>query len=221
MVERGIIVNPGKTLKHLIYIDDLCAAFESALHNTLPIGEAFIIAGPKPTPLTDLVAITARELEVPPARIDPGDLDEIDAQMMSSAQVAMERVGDSLYHTHFRAAITQAFALAQESNRYLDTKAPWRSIRTDELEAATALVVAIRVINCLKVALYPFLPFTSQRLHEFLGFDGKIEQEKWDFNSLVEAIRPGKALRQPRPLYTKLDPQLVEEETQRLGGQVV
>jgi methionyl-tRNA synthetase len=152
---------------------------------------------------------------------DPGDLDEIDAQMMSSAQVAMERVGDSLYHTHFRAAITQAFALAQESNRYLDTKAPWRSIRTDEREAATALVVAIRVINCLKVALYPFLPFTSQRLHEFLGFDGKIEQEKWDFNSLVEAIRPGKALRQPRPLYTKLDPQLVEEETQRLGGQVV
>jgi methionyl-tRNA synthetase len=152
---------------------------------------------------------------------DPGGLDEIDAQMMSSAQVAMERVGDSLYHTHFRAAITQAFALAQESNRYLDTKAPWRSIRTDEREAATALVVAIRAINCLKVALYPFLPFTSQRLHEFLGFDGKIEQEKWDFNSLVEAIRPGKALRQPRPLYTKLDPQLVEEETQRLGGQVV
>ena len=69
MVKRGIIVNPGKTLKHLIYIDDLCAAFESALHNTLAIGEAFIIAGPQPTPLTDLVAITARELEVPPARI--------------------------------------------------------------------------------------------------------------------------------------------------------
>jgi dihydroflavonol-4-reductase len=69
MVKRGIIVNPGKTLKHLIYIDDLCSAFESALHNTLAIGETFIIAGPKPTPLTDLVAITARELEVPPARI--------------------------------------------------------------------------------------------------------------------------------------------------------
>jgi methionyl-tRNA synthetase len=82
-------------------------------------------------------------------------------------------------------------------------------------------VVALRVINCLKVVLYPFLPFTSQRLHEFLGFDGKIEQEKWDFDDLVEAIRAGKALRQPQPLYTKLDPQMVEEETQRLGGQVV
>jgi methionyl-tRNA synthetase len=151
----------------------------------------------------------------------PGDLDEIDAQMLSSARAAMERVGDSLYHTHFRAAITHAFALAQECNRYLDTKAPWRSIRTDQKEAATALVVALRVINCLKVVLYPFLPFTSQRLHEFLGFDGKIGQEKWDFDYLVEAIRAGKALRQPQPLYTKLDPQMVEEETQRLGGQVV
>jgi methionyl-tRNA synthetase len=152
---------------------------------------------------------------------DPGDLDETDAQMLSSARAAMERVGDSLCHTHFRAAITQAFALAQEANRYLDTKAPWRSIRTDQKEAATTLVVAVRVINCLKVVLYPFLPFTSQRLHEFLGFDGKIEQEKWDFDHLVEAIRPGKALRQPQALYTKLDPQLAEEETQRLGGQVV
>jgi methionyl-tRNA synthetase len=133
----------------------------------------------------------------------------------------MARVSDSLYHTHFRAAITQAFALAQECNRYLDTKAPWISIRTDQQAAATTLVVAIRVINCLKVLLYPFLPFTSQRLHEFLGLNGKVEQEKWDFDYLVEAIQPGNGLRQPQPLYTKLDPQLVEEETQRLGGQVV
>jgi nucleoside-diphosphate-sugar epimerase len=69
MVKRGIIVNPGNTLKHLIYIDDLCSAFESALHNNNAVGETFIIAEPKPTPLTDLVAITARELKVPPAKI--------------------------------------------------------------------------------------------------------------------------------------------------------
>ena len=23
--------------------------------------------------------------------------------------------------------------------------------------------------------LYPFLPFTSQKVHEYLGFDGKVE----------------------------------------------
>jgi nucleoside-diphosphate-sugar epimerase len=69
MVRRGIIVNPGNTLKHLIYIDDLCHAFEEALHNNDAVGETFIIGGPEPTPLTDLVMIAARELNVAPPKI--------------------------------------------------------------------------------------------------------------------------------------------------------
>jgi nucleoside-diphosphate-sugar epimerase len=69
MVRRGIIVNPGNTLKHLIYIDDLCHAFEKALHNDDAVGETFIIGGPEPTPLTDLVMIAARELNVAPPKI--------------------------------------------------------------------------------------------------------------------------------------------------------
>jgi dihydroflavonol-4-reductase len=44
MVRRGIIVNPGNTLKHLIYIDDLCRAFEKALHNEDAVGETFTLA---------------------------------------------------------------------------------------------------------------------------------------------------------------------------------
>jgi len=64
-----------------------------------------------------------------------------------------------------------------------------------------------------------FYRFFSQRLHEFLGFDGAIESEKWDFAYLTDAIKPGAPLREPRPLYTKLDPGLVEEETARLGLQ--
>lgn len=77
--------------------------------------------------------------------------------------------------------------------------------------------VSIAAINCLKVALYPFLPFSSQKLHEFLGFDGEIEQEQWDFDHLIAGVAPGKTLRSPSPLYTKLDPLIVEEEIQRLG----
>jgi methionyl-tRNA synthetase len=151
----------------------------------------------------------------------PEELDEADQGILDSALASMDNVGGHLYHTRFKAAIAQAFALAQETNRYLDAKAPWRSIKANRQEAATTLCVAIRVLNCLKVILSPFLPFSSQSLHEFLGFDGRIEDEKWDFNYLVKAIKPGHPLRQPKPLYTKLELQVVDEETQRLGGQVV
>ncbi len=65
--------------------------------------------------------------------------------------------------------------------------------------------------------LYPFMPFSSQKVHEFLGFDGLIEEGEWDFESLVGAIKAGADLREPAPLYTKLDSELIEEEVQKLG----
>ena len=151
---------------------------------------------------------------VPPAR----DADETDRHLLDSARTALDDVAESLENTRFKAAIGQAFGLAQEANRYLDTKAPWRAIRTDRDDAAHTLNVSLRVLNCLKVVLAPFLPFSSQKVHEYLGFDGAVEQESWDYESLVQGMRGGNSLRQPHPLYEKLDPQVVELETQRLGN---
>ena len=150
---------------------------------------------------------------------EPGPLREADRALLDTARAAMESVDRSLYNCRFKAAIGQGFALAQEANRYLDSMAPWRTIKTDRQDAATSLWVCIAVINCLKMALFPFLPFSSQRLHEFLGLDGNVEEEQWDYEQAVEAIRPGADLRAPSPLYTKLDPQVADEEVQRLGLQ--
>ena len=162
-----------------------------------------------------VLSFTYRNFEgqVPPA----GELDEVDRQVLESARSALDEVGRSLESTRFKAAIGQAFGLAQDANRYLDAKAPWRAIRVDRADAANTLNVSIRVINCLKVALAPFLPFSSQKVHEFLGFDGPVEQEAWDFEVLAGAIKGGSTLRQPSPLYTKLDPEVIEQETARLG----
>ena len=146
-----------------------------------------------------------------------GPLSKADQSQLDSAREALETVNQNLYDCHFKAAVSAAFSLAQQTNRYLDSAAPWKSIMTDREVAATSLWVSIAAINCLKVALYPFLPFSSQKLHEFLGFDGEIEHEQWDFDHLIGGVAPGKTLRSPSPLYTKLDPLIVEEEIQRLG----
>ena len=152
---------------------------------------------------------------------EPGPLSEADRNLLDAARAAMESVDRSLYNCRFKAAIAQAFALAQETNRYLDSTVPWKTIKTDRQDAATSLWVCIAVINCLKMALFPFLPFSSQQLHEFLGFDGTVEEEQWDHEHAVAAVQPGTAMRAPSPLYTKLDPQVADEEVQRLGLQTV
>ena len=151
----------------------------------------------------------------------PGSLSEVDRAMIDTSRSTMDSVDDNIAACRFKAAIGQGFSLAQAANRYLDTKAPWRSIKTDRDEAGTTLFIAIQVINCLKMLLYPFMPFSSQQLHGFLGFDGNIEDGVWDFDSLIGAIHPGGSLRSPAPLYTKLDASVADQESQRLGVEVL
>jgi len=60
------------------------------------------------------------------------------------------------------------------------------------------------VLSCLRTALYPFLPFSSQKLHEYLGFGGRVQDDGWQF--VLPA--PGQKLLPPKPLFTKLDEEL-------------
>ena len=145
-------------------------------------------------------------------------LDEVDEHLLDVARRTMDSVDNSLYNCHFKSAVTQAFGLAQEANRYLDLKAPWKSIKEDRELAGSSLTVAMQVINCLKIILYPFMPFSSQKLHEFLGFYGQVEECDWDYQALVDGIKAGYDLSQPSPLYTKLDIELIEEEVKKLGA---
>ncbi len=106
-----------------------------------------------------------------------------------------------------------AISLAQETNRYLDDKSPWKVIKENRQAAADSLYVALYVISCLKPVLHPFLPFSSQKLHEYLGFEGRVEDYGWQ----PMIPKPGQKLLPPEPLFSKLDEELVAEEAGRLG----
>jgi methionyl-tRNA synthetase len=142
----------------------------------------------------------------------PGTLDAPSQAIINKAHETLKTVDEFLYHCHFKDAIKAAMALAAEANRYLDEKAPWKAIKVDKTAAGTSLYVAISVLSCLRTVFYPFLPFSSQKLHQYLGYSGKIEDTRWEF-SLPPA---GQKLVSPLPLFIKLDEKLVEEENNRL-----
>ncbi len=169
---------------------------------------------------------------------DPGELTEIDQELLTRVEAGFGRAGSELDSVRLRAALGEAMALATEVNRYLDTTAPWQSVKTDKLAAGRAIYTAINAINMLKVMLAPFLPFTSQKLHEILGFEGQlfgtqyvqsIEDSLGEHSALrydpasAEGawkrvpVLPGHALNQPQPLFKKLEPKIIEEERAKLG----
>jgi methionyl-tRNA synthetase len=144
----------------------------------------------------------------------PGKLDGRSNELLGKAQDALAAVDDMLSRCRFRESVRTIMGLAQEANRYLDEKEPWKRIKEDRDDAATSLYVALRVISYLKTLLAPFLPFTSQKLHTMLGFDGSLEDGGWS----VSEVQPGQQLATPEPLFTKLDDSVVEAEDARLEG---
>jgi methionyl-tRNA synthetase len=143
----------------------------------------------------------------------PGELDETSQTLLQKAETALDSVDELLYHCHFREGIRVAMSLAQEANRYLEEKSPWKTIKKERESSATALYVSLAVISCLKTVLYPFLPFSSQKLHALLGFEGAVEEVGWAFS----APRAGQRLASPEPLFAKLDDQVIAGENSRLG----
>jgi methionyl-tRNA synthetase len=143
----------------------------------------------------------------------PANLDETDLLLTKQCEEVFKEVDECLSRCQFKLAIGKAMTLAHEANRYLDGKAPWKAIKTDRQAAANSLYTAIGAISALKTMFSPFLPFSAQKLHTYLGFAGTIEDARWE----IHIPQPGQKLEEPQALFTKLDDEIIEKETQKLG----
>ena len=86
--------------------------------------------------------------------------------------------------------------------------------------------------------LSPYLPFTCEQLHQMLGYDGQLfgeqhieiyRESERTHDALTYApeaasgrweqskLQAGQALRKPKPLFKKLDEDVIEDERARLG----
>ncbi|MEA3442064.1 MAG: methionine--tRNA ligase [Chloroflexota bacterium] len=143
----------------------------------------------------------------------PGELDARSQELIHKAETTLDTVDKLLYHCGFRRAMKEAMSLAQEANRYLDEQAPWKNIKKERQASAKSVYTALSLLSALKTIFYPFLPFSAEKLHSFLGFEGSAKEAGWQF----QLPKPGQKLRKPRPLFIKLDESIVDQENSRLG----
>ncbi|MCQ3931566.1 MAG: methionine--tRNA ligase [Chloroflexi bacterium] len=170
----------------------------------------------------------------------PGDLRDFDREILAKIEAGFESVGQRLEAVKLRDALSEAMRLASEVNAYLDG-APWfgDAIKQDKQAAATTIYTALRCIDNLKILFAPFLPFTSEKVHSYLGYDTPLFGEQiiteyqettrshqaliYDGSRAVghwekSTLQPGQKLREPEALIKKLDASVVEAERAKLGG---
>jgi methionyl-tRNA synthetase len=180
------------------------------------------------------VSFAARNIgEIPAA----GELTPRDLALLERSRAAFGSIGESLGRSRFKAASTEIMRTLAEANKYLSDEAPWKLRESDPDRMRTICHVALQLVDDGKTLLTPFLPRSSQKVHEMLGGNGswsgmpRIEEVDEDGGPAYPVItgdyrtaarwesmpiRPGTALAAPAPLFAKLDAGVVDEELARL-----
>ena len=184
------------------------------------------------------LSMTAKNIGSIPA---PGALTDADHALLEASRAAFGTVGELLARSRQKAAITEVFGLVSQANKYLSDMAPWKLRTEDPERMASVLHVALQVVDDAKTLLTPFLPSSSSKVHALLGGTGEwaampdlveVDEQtaagspsysvltgdyetgaRWQSTPL-EAGRP---IAPPTPIFTKLDPSIVDEELARLA----
>ncbi len=167
-----------------------------------------------------------------------GDLGDDGLKLVELVDSAFDTISELLEGVKLRAALQETMRIATEVNKYLDQAAPWFTIKSDRNAAAKSVYTALRAIDSLKVLFSPFLPFTSEKLHEFFSYSSPLFGEQYtdtvtDDLGVHEVLRyrptgngltwtpstlaPGTPLQKPAPLFRKLDDSLAQAELEKLG----
>jgi methionyl-tRNA synthetase len=184
------------------------------------------------------LSMTAKNVGSIPA---PGALTDADQALLGASRAAFGTVGESLARSRQKAAITEVFGLLSQANKYLSDMAPWKLRTEDPERMASVLHVALQVVDDAKTLLTPFLPSSSSKVHALLGGTGEwaampdlVEVDEQtavgspsysvltgDYDTGVSwqstPLEVGRPIAPPTPVFTKLDPSIVDEELARLA----
>ncbi|AXH97285.1 methionine--tRNA ligase [Ornithinimicrobium avium] len=171
-----------------------------------------------------------------------GELEDVDRALLEQVRAGFGAVGGLIGAHKQKAGLAEAMRLVGEANAYVSTTEPFKLKGEDQRERlGTVLHVLAQAVVDLNTILSPYLPHSSTAVHHALGGEGIFQpmpqiQEVSDLDDPSIGDYPvitgdytsaprwehrpvtvGAPVAKPSPIFTKLDPSVVEEERARLG----
>jgi len=119
-----------------------------------------------------------------------------DLAVLATVDGALDAVTDLIERVELRAALRTGMDAAATVNAYLNATEPWKLARSDPERAQAVLGTALAAVAGVRVALSPYLPFSTMALDDELG-----PVDAWQRREPV----PGSPIGKPAPLFAKVD----------------
>lgn len=175
----------------------------------------------------------------------PDRIETIDQQLLDQIEAGFKEVGELIEAHHQKAALGKIMQLVGAANQYVAATEPFK-LKSPETEPRlhTILWTLAQAITDLNLMLSPFLPASANAVHAVFGGEGEIapmpqikevvdldrkREDGTDFDYPIitgdysntpswgrHQVKIGAVVAKPKPIFQKLDPEIIEQELARL-----
>ncbi len=131
----------------------------------------------------------------------PAPLPE-DSEVTDAINAAFEEYDSCLSGCDFKKGLKAAMELARFGNRYFDSMKPWALIKQDKEKCGMVMNSLLRIVRALSIMCWPFMPSSSEKIWQYLGYDSELKDVGYD---VASPLPVGQVLREPMPVYKKVE----------------
>lgn len=125
----------------------------------------------------------------------------------------------ALEKCRLRDGIRHILSISRHGNQYMQLNQPWVKIKEGEagkLRAGTVVGVCANLSSLLATLLQPYMPDTSSKLKSQLNCEDFVLNP--DNIEIINLLPTGHKIGDPQPLFTKIEPELIEEYRKKFAG---
>ncbi len=143
----------------------------------------------------------------------PDEFDDIDKESEKMINEIALQLCSLMDENHLDRALKKILQFSAHFNQYFQHKEPWKNGPGTN----SCVFLSVNAVKSLALAIYPFLPESSQNIWSQLGLDDDVSVHTFDEISTI-TLKQGHKLGRVSPLFEKVEESIIEEQKSKLGA---
>lgn len=136
----------------------------------------------------------------------PSEMNKIDEQAISEIKIIAYDVGELLYKNQVDKALKRILKFGSFFNQYFQSKTPWKL----PSDINNTMWISVNAIRTVSILLYPFIPFSSQKIWKQLGYNDNVYEQNWYSASSLLIPTDHYIHNEITPVFRKVEKQEIE-----------
>ncbi len=140
----------------------------------------------------------------------PDDYDDKDKDAEAKIMIFASELSVLINQNHLDRALKRIMEFSTYFNQYFQHKEPWKKGPGTN----TCVFLSVNAVRSIAIALYPFLPKSSEKIWQQIGLSGTVSEKQWDEISKI-AVNPSHKLGDITPVFAKIEEEDIKKRKEK------